>query len=242
MIIFPATDIIDGKAVRLLRGDYDKVTVYSDSPLEVAKSFYKAGAQYLHAVDLDGAKVGKAVNIGTIHSLAGESGLKVEIGGGIRNIETIREYIEAGVFRVILGTAAITNPEFLKRAVGEYGEKIAVGADIKEGRVAIKGWTELSEKTLREFCAEMQETGVKTLICTDVSKDGAMQGTNREMYRMLSREYSMDIVASGGISSIDDVRSLAEMELYGAILGKAIYTGAIELSEAIRVAAKGNVK
>lgn len=235
MIILPATDIIDGKAVRLLRGDYHAVTVYHDSPLEVAKGFRMAGAEYLHAVDLDGAKSGKTDNIGVVRQLAQESGLKVEIGGGIRNMETIRTYIDAGVFRVILGTAAITDPEFLSAAVGEYGEKIAVGADIKDGKVAIKGWTELSQWSLDDFAENMQNIGVKTLICTDVSKDGAMQGTNREMYRDLSGKYKMDIVASGGISSIEDVAALAEMQLYGAILGKALYTGAIDLAEAIRI-------
>ncbi len=235
MKILPATDIIDGKAVRLLRGDYNAVTVYHDSPLEVAKGFRMAGAEYLHAVDLDGAKSGKTDNIGVVRQLAQESGLKVEIGGGIRNMETIRTYIDAGVFRVILGTAAITDPEFLRAAVGEYGEKIAVGADIKDGKVAIKGWTELSQWSLDDFAENMQNIGVKTLICTDVSKDGAMQGTNREMYRDLSGKYNMDIVASGGISSIEDVAALAEMQLYGAILGKALYTGAIDLAEAIRI-------
>ncbi len=236
MNIFPAIDLIDGKAVRLLKGDYSQKTVYSDSPADVAKAFKAAGAEYLHLVDLDGAKTGRTDNFDTVRKIAMESGLFVEIGGGIRNMETVDKYFEAGVGRVILGTAAVTDPDFLQEALNKYGERIAVGVDIRDGYVAIKGWLEKSEYTLYDFCERMQKLGVKYLICTDISKDGAMKGTNLELYRELSRRYDMNITASGGVSSMEDIISLRDMELYGAIIGKAYYTGAIDLSEAIRVA------
>ncbi len=236
MNIFPAIDIIDGKAVRLLKGDYDQKTVYNDNPVEVARAFKQAGAEYLHLVDLDGAKTGKTDNFGTVKQIVDEGGLFVEIGGGIRSIETVDKYFSAGVSRVILGTAAVTDQEFLAQALEKYGEKIAVGVDIKDGYVAIKGWLEKSEYTLFDFCEKMQAMGVKYLICTDISKDGAMKGTNLSLYKELSERFNMNITASGGVSSLDDVVALREMELYGAIIGKAYYTGAIDLKEAIRVA------
>lgn len=236
MLIFPAIDIIGGKAVRLLKGDYEKMTVYSDNPLEIARDFEKQGAGYLHIVDLEGAKSGDTPNIDTVKRLACETSLFTEIGGGIRNMQTIEKYIGIGVDRVILGTAAVTDEKFLNDAVKEYGEKVAVGIDIKDGYVAIKGWTEKSEYDAFEFCSKMQDIGVKTIICTDISKDGAMIGTNHELYRQLSRKYSIDITASGGVSSIDDVVKLRKLDLYAAIIGKAYYTGAISLKEAIEVA------
>lgn len=236
MNIFPAIDLIDGKAVRLLKGDYDKKTVYNDNPLEVVKNFKAAGAKYLHLVDLDGAKNGTTDNFATVKQIAEEGGLFVEIGGGIRNIETVDKYFSVGVNRVIIGTAAVTNPEFLAEALAKYGEKIAVGVDIKDGFVAIKGWLEKSEFTLCEFCEKMEKMGVKYLICTDISKDGAMKGTNLEMYRDLSEKFNMNITASGGVSTLDDIKNLRMLNLYGAIIGKAYYTGAIDLSEAIGVA------
>ena len=236
MNIFPAIDLIDGKAVRLLKGDYDKKTVYNDNPLEVVKNFKAAGAKYLHLVDLDGAKNGTTDNFATVKQIAEEGGLFVEIGGGIRNIETVDKYFSVGVNRVIIGTAAVTNPEFLAEALAKYGEKIAVGVDIKDGFVAIKGWLEKSEFTLCEFCKKMEKMGVKYLICTDISKDGAMKGTNLEMYRDLSEKFNMNITASGGVSTLDDIKNLRKLNLYGAIIGKAYYTGAIDLSEAIGVA------
>jgi len=236
MNIIPAIDLIDGKAVRLLKGDYAKVTVYSDSPCEVAKDFERCGAEYMHIVDLDGAKDGSTANFDTIKNIVAVTSLSVEVGGGIRNLETVKKYIDAGVSRVIIGTAAVRDPEFLRAAVEKYPENIAVGIDIKDGKVAIKGWTELSEFSCYEFCEKMQMMGVKTIICTDVSKDGMMSGTNLELYAGLQKKFDMNIIASGGVSSLDDIRRLAEIKMYGAILGKALYTGAVELTEALRVA------
>ncbi len=236
MYIFPAIDIYEGKAVRLLRGEYDQMTVYSENPIEIAYDFENQGATHIHMVDLEGAKNGGTPNLEIVRQVAEKTGLFVEIGGGIRSMEVIDAYIGAGIDRVILGTAAVENKDFVKTAVEKYGEKIAVGADIKDGFVAIKGWTEKSEYTCFEFCELMQSLGVRTLICTDVSKDGAMQGTNRELYKELSQKFNMQIVASGGVSDISDVKALAEMNLYGAIIGKAYYTKAISLKEAIEVA------
>ena len=236
MIIFPAIDLYDKKAVRLFKGDYNQMTVYSENPLEVAKGFKAAGAEYIHMVDLEGAKDGTTPNFDIVASVAKESGLKVEIGGGIRNEETVKKYIDAGVMRVILGTAALNDRHFLESVCKKYGDKIAVGADLKDGQVAVKGWLETSKVSGMDFLAEMESLGVKTVICTDISRDGAMRGTNRELYKELSEKFSMDIVASGGVSTLDDIKALREMNLYGAIVGKAIYTGDIDLREAIEVA------
>lgn len=236
MKIFPAIDLIDGCAVRLFKGDYAQKTVYSNSPVDVAKSFAEAGAEYIHIVDLDGARDGSNANIEVVRSIVKESGLKAEIGGGIRSAEAIEKYLDLGVMRVILGTAAVTDSKFLESAVTAYGERVAVGVDIKDGKVAIKGWTRVSELDCFEFCRRLEKLGVKTVICTDISKDGVMSGTNIDLYKSLSEQFSMDIVASGGVSSIENVRTLAEMNMYGAILGKALYTGAIDLKQAISVA------
>ena len=236
MIVFPAIDLYDKKAVRLYKGDYNQMTVYSENPVEVAKGFKAQGAEYIHMVDLEGAKDGTTPNFEVVAAVAKESGLRVEIGGGIRDEETVKKYIDAGVMRVILGTAALNDPEFLENVCRKYGDKIAVGADLKDGQVAIKGWLETSDVSGIDFLSKMQELGVKTVICTDISRDGAMRGTNRELYRELSEKFTMDIVASGGVSTIDDVKALRSMNLYGAIVGKAIYTGDIDLSEAIEVA------
>ena len=236
MLIFPAIDSYEGKAVRLLRGEYEKMTVYSENPIEIAYEFENQGATHIHMVDLEGAKNGDTPNIEIVREVAEKTNLFVEIGGGIRSMEVVDKYISAGIDRVILGTAAVNDKGFLAEAVNKYGEKIAVGVDIKDGFVAIKGWTEKSEYTCFRFCEMMQNLGVKTLICTDVSKDGAMQGTNRELYRELSEKFDMNIVASGGVSTLDDVKALAKMNLYGAIIGKAYYTKAISLNDAIEVA------
>ena len=236
MIILPAIDLLGRKAVRLLKGDYNQVTVYSDSPLEVAEKFKSLGATHIHMVDLDGAKYGTAPNMDIVAEVAEKTGLFIEIGGGIRSMETVKKYIDAGISRVILGTAAICDEDFLKEAVKAYGEKIAVGADVKDGKIAVKGWLEQSDVTLDEFFLKMQDLGVKNIICTDISRDGAMRGTNLELYRELSAKYLLDITASGGVSSIEDVKRLREMNLYGAIIGKAYYTGAVDLEEAIEVA------
>ena len=236
MNIFPAIDLFGGQAVRLLKGDYQKMTVYHSDPMQVALDFQSQGAEFLHLVDLEGAKTGGTPNLNTISKIVANTSLFTEVGGGIRSIQTVKTYLEAGVDRVILGTAAVTNEDFLKQAVSAYGENIAVGIDIKDGLVAIRGWTEISGYTCEIFFEKMQNIGVKTVICTDISKDGAMQGTNVELYRDLGSRFCMNIIASGGVSSLDDIKALRAMELYGAIIGKAYYTGSINLSEAIEVA------
>ncbi len=235
MNIFPAIDLYDKKAVRLYKGNYEEMTVYSENPIEIAYDFEIKGAKYIHMVDLEGAKNGTTPNIDIVKEVATKTSLFVEIGGGIRNIETVEKYLNAGVSRVILGTSAVTDEDFLKDAVSKYQEKIAVGADVKDGYIAIKGWIEKSQYSLDEFLSKMQKLGVKTVICTDISKDGAMKGTNLALYKELSEKYSLDIVASGGVSTIDDIKALREMNLYGAIIGKAYYIGAIDLKEAIEV-------
>ena len=236
MLIFPAIDLFEGKAVRLLKGDYARMTVYNEDPLSVARDFAAQGATCLHLVDLEGAKSGTTPNIGTIRRLAAESNLFTEVGGGIRTMNTVRAYLDAGVDRVILGTAAVKDEAFLREAVSAYGEKIAVGVDIRDGKVAIHGWTETSEIDAMDFMAKLEQIGVRTVICTDISRDGAMAGTNHDLYRQLSEKYALQIIASGGVSSLEDVRRLAKRKLYGAIIGKAYYTGAISLKEAIEVA------
>ncbi|MBO5897069.1 MAG: 1-(5-phosphoribosyl)-5-[(5-phosphoribosylamino)methylideneamino]imidazole-4-carboxamide isomerase [Clostridia bacterium] len=235
MKIFPAIDLYEGKAVRLLKGDYNALTVYSENPIEIAKDFEAQGATELHTVDLEGARDGGTPNIDIIKSFVENTSLNVEVGGGIRSMDTVKAYLDAGVRRVILGTAAVTDEAFLKDAVATYGDKIAVGADIKDGVVAIKGWVEKSEYTTLEFFEKMQNIGVATVICTDISKDGAMQGTNRQLYKELSEKFNVNIIASGGVSSLDDVKALNEMNLFGAIIGKAYYTGAIKISDALEV-------
>ena len=235
MLIFPAIDLYGGKAVRLYKGDYNNMTVYSDNPLAVALDFVKAGATCIHMVDLEGARDGTTPNLAIVREIAQKTPLFTEIGGGIRSMDTVRAYLEAGVDRVILGTAAVNDPEFLRAALTEYGERIAVGVDIKDGKVAIKGWLETSDDDAMTFCAKMQAMGVKTIISTDISKDGAMQGANHDLYRTMSEQLNIQIVASGGVSSMEDVKRLRAQGLYGAIIGKAYYTGAIKLSEAIEV-------
>ena len=236
MKIFPAIDLYEGKAVRLLKGNYNDLTVYSENPIEIAKDFESQGATELHTVDLEGARDGGTPNIEIIKSFVENTSLNVEVGGGIRSMDTVKAYLDAGVSRVILGTAAVTDEAFLKEAVSLYGEKIAVGADIKDGKVAIKGWVEKSEYGTFEFFEKLEKIGVSTVICTDISKDGAMQGTNRKLYKELSEKFSVNIIASGGVSSLDDIKALSEMNLYGAIIGKAYYTGAVKINEALEVA------
>ena len=236
MNIFPAIDLVGGKAVRLFKGDYAEMTVYHENPLEVAKAFEVAGAKFIHLVDLEGAKSGVPANLATIEKIVKNTDLFVEVGGGIRNMEIAEAYLEIGVDRVILGTAAVTDEAFLKEALSKYGEKVAVGVDLKDGFVAIKGWTEKSTETADDFFAKMQALGVRTVICTDISKDGAMQGTNRGLYREVSKKYTIDLIASGGVSSMEDITALRAMDLYGAIIGKAYYIGAIDLKQAIEVA------
>ena len=236
MLIFPAIDLLEGEAVRLYQGDYNKKTVYNTDPLEVAMDFKNQGATCIHLVDLEGAKSGETPNIETVLRIKKEAGLFCEIGGGIRDMKTVARYLDSGLDRVIIGTAAVTDKAFLKEALREYGEKIAVGIDIKDGSVAIKGWTSDSGLDAFSFFGNMVEEGVRTVICTDISKDGAMMGTNRELYRELSGRFGIDITASGGVSSIEDIKALRTMNLYGAIIGKAYYTGAVSLREAIEEA------
>lgn len=238
MFIFPAIDLVDGKAVRLYKGDYDKMTVYSDRPWKIALDFKAAGAGHIHIVDLEGARDGDTPNFDTVCRIKNESGLFCEIGGGIRSMDVVDRYIRAGIDRVILGTAAVKDEELLKKALLRYGEKIAVGVDIRDGFVAVKGWLEKTEFEAMDFCRKMKDMGVKTLICTDISKDGAMQGTNRVLYKKLKEELDMDITASGGVSTMEDVSMLAEMGVYGIIIGKAYYTGAIDLKRAVEMESK----
>lgn len=234
MILFPAIDIVDGKAVRLFKGDYDQMTVYSDNPAEIAFDFKDCGATAIHIVDLEGAKDGNTPNFDTVIKIKKQASLFCEIGGGIRSMEVVEKYLDAGIDRVILGTAAVEDEDFLKAAVEKYGEKIAVGADIRDGYIAVKGWLERSQVTADEFFEKMQQIGVKTIICTDISRDGAMKGTNLDLYRTMNRRYQVNITASGGVSSMDDVLALKDMKMYGAIIGKAYYTGAIDLREAVK--------
>ena len=236
MILYPAIDLVGGKAVRLYKGDYAQMTVYSDDPLSVAKDFQNAGATRMHLVDLEAAKSGVPENAETIRAIAENTDLFLEVGGGIRNMEILETYLSLGVDRAILGTAAVTDPQFLGEAVEKYGERVAVGVDLKDGYVAIKGWTETSDLTAESFFAKMEALGVKTVICTDISRDGAMKGTNRALYRELSEKFSIDLIASGGVSSIGDIAALKEMGLHGAIIGKAYYTGAIDLKQALEAA------
>ena len=233
MILLPAIDLYEKKAVRLLKGDYRRMTVYSENSIEIAHDFEKQGAEYIHVVDLEGAKDGTTPNLAVVRQIAKETGLFIEVGGGVRDMETVERYFDCGVSRVILGTAAVTDEEFLAEALDRYAEKIAVGADVKDGCIAIKGWLEQSSYSLSAFLDKVQQMGV---ICTDISKDGAMRGTNLAMYRELAEKYALDITASGGVSSLEDIRHLRRMGLYGAIIGKAYYTGAVNLKEAIEVA------
>lgn len=236
MYIFPAIDLYQGQAVRLYQGDYAQMTVYSRDLPALAENFYAQGARHLHLVDLEGARDGGTPNLSVIEALARSTPLFTEVGGGVRTMDVISRYLDAGVDRVILGTAAVTHPELVEQAVTRYGGQIAVGVDIRGGKVAIHGWTEDSPLDGLAFCKRMEEMGVQTIICTDISKDGAMQGSNHGLYRTLQQELNLDLVASGGVSSLADVRALAGLGLYGAIIGKAYYTGAVSLAEAVEAA------
>ena len=236
MLIFPAIDILGGKAVRLYKGDYNQVTVYSERPWEIAEDFISKGAKAIHIVDLDGAREGSAVNMEVVRQIACFPDILAEIGGGIRNQDTVERYLDAGISRVILGTAALNDPVFLRRILALYGERVAVGVDLKDGKVAVKGWLEKSDKDGLTFLRELEDMGVKSVIVTDISKDGAMKGTNLGMYRSIGASTSLKVTASGGVSTLEDVRALKEIGVFGAIIGKAYYTGAIDLSEAIRIA------
>ena len=235
MKIFPAIDLYEGQAVRLYKGDYQKMTVYAKNPLDLAQKFVQAGCKYLHMVDLEGAKDDNTANQATIAALVKESGLFCQAGGGIRSFEVIDKYLSLGVNRLIIGTKAVEDPQFVKEATAKYGEKIAVGIDLKDGLVAIKGWRETAAFTADEFFALMSDYEVKCIICTDISKDGTLMGPNLQLYEHLQNEYAVNLIASGGVSSIADIRALAEMKLYGAIIGKAYYEGRVDLEEAVKV-------
>lgn len=239
MLILPAIDLYNGEVVRLIRGDYAQMTVYSGDPVSVACGFRDAGATFMHIVDLEGARDGKPANFGVVKRIVAESGLDVEVGGGIRDADTIRQYLDTGAKRVILGTAAATAPGFVPEMVRLFGDAVAVGVDIKDGRVAIKGWTELSRHEALGFCLETEGHGVRTLICTDISKDGMLGGTNMDLYRTMRAALSASIIASGGISSIEDLKALSALGMDGAIIGKALYTGEINLAEAVGAEERG---
>ena len=236
MILLPAIDLYEGKAVRLKKGDYAEMTVYREDPVNLASEMEAQGAEWIHIVDLEGAKSGLAPNLPIAREIARTTGLKVEYGGGLRSLEVLERCIDGGVSRAILGTAAVTDPELLAAAVARWGEKIATGADIKDGKIAIKGWLETAEEGLEAFLDRMEAVGVQTAICTDISRDGMLKGTNRELYASLADRKGPRLVASGGVSSLEDIRALRDMGLYGAILGKAYYTGAVDLREGIEAA------
>lgn len=236
MLIFPAIDLKDGCCVRLRKGDYATAHKVAEDPLQTALSFKEAGAEWIHMVDLDGAKNAVPKNQDIIFKVCRESGLSVEIGGGIRNMKTVASYLEGGLSRVILGSAALKAPEFVREAVKAYADKIAVGIDARGGKVATEGWLDTSSVDCVELALRMEEMGVRTLIFTDIAKDGMLSGPNLEQLQILSRAVSCNIVASGGISSLDDIKSLRELELYGAICGKALYTGALDLKQALKQA------
>lgn len=236
MILLPAIDLYAGKAVRLKKGDYAEMTVYREDPVALAAEMEAQGAEWIHIVDLEGAKSGLAPNLPIAREIARTTGLKVEYGGGLRSLEVLEKCMDGGVSRAILGTAAVTDPDLLAAAVARWGEKIAAGADIREGKIAIKGWLETAEEGLEPFLDRMLAVGVHTAICTDISRDGMLKGTNRELYASLADRPGPRLVASGGVSSLEDIRALRALGLYGAILGKAYYTGAVDLREGIEAA------
>ncbi len=235
MQLFPAIDLFEGQAVRLYRGNYAEKTVYSSDPVRIALDFQASGATAMHVVDLEGAKTGNTPNFDLIRRMKDAAGLFTEVGGGIRNEETVRRYLDAGIDRVILGTAAVENEAFLREMLEKYGGKIAVSVDLKDGFVAVRGWTEASGISGEDFFQRLTGLGVETAVCTDISRDGAMKGTNRALYQALSKRFPVKIIASGGVSTLDDLKALKRMGLYGAIIGKAYYTGAIRLSEALKL-------
>ena len=236
MNILPAIDIRGGKVVRLTKGDYDNMTVYRDSPAEVAKEFLAAGAENLHVVDLDGARDGTPVNFSAIRELCEVKGLLIEVGGGIRNLERIEQYLSLGVGRVILGTAAVRDFSFVEAAVKRFSDAVAVGVDAKDGMVAVSGWEEVTALPAFSFCEKLRDAGVKTVIYTDISKDGALSGTNLAVYEALRQIEGLNIIASGGITFEDEIRALSKMGMYGAILGKALYEGRLDLRRALAIA------
>lgn len=236
MKIFPAIDLRNGQVVRLSRGDYDRMTVYAPDPAEIARGFQAQGGRYLHVVDLDGAKDGALSNYAAVQAIAEAADLFIEVGGGIRDMGRMERYLELGVGRCILGTAAVTDPPFLKAAVAAFGEKVAVGVDAKDGFVAVSGWLEVTAKRGVDFCRELRDMGVKTVIYTDIARDGMLAGPNHALYETLARIDGLNVIASGGVTTVEDVRRLAGTGIDGAIVGKALYTGRMTLREALEVA------
>ena len=237
MLIFPAIDMYGGKAVRLYRGDYEQMTVYSDDPVSVARDFVLGGAEQIHMVDLEGARGGDMPNLGTVREIYKATGAFIELGGGIRSLDALARVFDAGVSRAILGTAAVSDPAFLEAAVAKYGNKIAAGCDLRDGVVAVKGWLESSGVTADEFFSRMTALGIDTIICTDIARDGAMRGANAALYgEIMAAHPGIKLVASGGVSGMEDIGRLRALNLYGAIVGKAYYTGAIDLRKAVEAA------
>ncbi len=236
MKILPAIDIFEQKAVRLFKGDYNQMTVYSNDPVSVASSFSDQGAEYIHLVDLEGAKKGSDSNFSVVASIIQNCGIPCEIGGGIRDMETVEKYVSAGADRVILGTAAVNNKSFLQKAVDKYGKKIAVGADVRDNMVAVSGWLETTGLDVFDFILQLKQMGVQTVICTDISKDGALSGTNRQLYCDILARTKIDLIASGGVTDTEDIKALVKTGVSGAILGKALYNGNITLTEALAAA------
>lgn len=236
MIIFPAIDIYERKAVRLYQGDYAKMTIYEENLEKLVADFQEKGCKQMHLVDLEGAKDGEPRNIDSIRQISRNKDMFVQVGGGIRNMDSVKRYLDAGVDRVILGTAALYNRAFLEEALHAYAEAIAVSVDIKNRKVAVKGWTEKSDVDVLDFCQDLTRLGVQTMVATDISKDGAMQGPNIALYEELNEKFPIQWIASGGVSSIEDIKKLRAIPLYASIIGKAYYSGAIDLEEAVEVA------
>ncbi len=236
MVIYPAIDVKDGKCVRLVQGKFDDVTVYSDDPVEMALEFEKIGAEYLHVIDLDGARFGEPQNIAKISEMAVKLGIPVQLGGGIRTIETIEIILCKGIQRVILGTSAVKQPEIVKKAVQTFGNNLAVAIDAKDGMVAIEGWEKISDYKAINFAKAMEDLGAQTIIYTDISRDGMLNGPNLKAMEKMAKAVAMDVIASGGVTTIQDIKSLKNVGMAGAIIGKALYTGDIKLKEAIEAA------
>lgn len=231
MIIFPAIDILNGKCVRLIQGDYNQESIYSDSPVEMAKEWEQKGAEYIHIVDLDGAKTGDSINKEVIKEIANTVNIPIQVGGGIRNMEIIDYFLSNGVARVIIGTAAITNKDFLKEAINKYGEKIAVSLDARDGFIATDGWTDTSDVSALDLLKELEQIGVKTIVYTDIAKDGMLQGPNLEEQKTVNEATSIDVIASGGVTTTEDVKNLINLNMYGAIIGKALYDGKLDFEQ-----------
>ncbi|MGN0489151.1 MAG: 1-(5-phosphoribosyl)-5-[(5-phosphoribosylamino)methylideneamino]imidazole-4-carboxamide isomerase [Ruminococcus sp.] len=238
MIIIPAIDIKDGNCVRLFKGDYSTVSKVAESPYDTAKSFADTGAKWMHMIDLDGAKDGKLVNSDLIIDVAKNTPINVEVGGGIRNMKTVEHYLNNGINRVILGSAAVKNQQLVIDAVKNYGEKIAVGIDAKNGMVCAEGWTDKSEMKYLDLAKQMEQIGVKTIIFTDIDTDGTLSGPNLKQLDDLTHNVSCNIIASGGISNLKDIINVNSLNVYGCITGKAIYTGDLDLKMALDIASK----